>query len=141
MVEERMFRGYIEAAQKTLAENPGSIQALGLANEYFREALKLKPNDAEVARQSEMANKFLQAQRFFSQGSWGSVIENLEYVYIAEAGYAGGVARQALYEAYVARGNEEMAIGDFDTALSDFQRAAVLAEEDPPRCCACTRSS
>ena len=131
LVEERMFRGYIDAAQKALADNPGSIQALGLANDYFREALKLKPDDAEVAKQSELAVKFLEAQRFFSQGNWEGVINDLEYVYIAEAGYAGGVARQALYEAYVARGDEEMAIGDFDTALADFQRAAVLAEEDP----------
>jgi tetratricopeptide (TPR) repeat protein len=48
-----------------------------------------------------------------------------------DPGYAKGAARQTLYEAYVARGDSAMAIGDFDSALEDFQRAAVIANEDP----------
>ena len=131
MVEERMYLGYIEAAQAVLAENPNSLEALNQANSYFNEALKLRPNDAEIALQNDLALKFLQAQGYFKQGNYNGIIDSLEYVYSVDKGYAAGTARQTLYEAYVARADGLMAIGNFETALEDYQRAAVLAEEDP----------
>jgi tetratricopeptide (TPR) repeat protein len=131
LVEERLFYGYIDLAQKALAEEPDSLVALNLANEYFAEALKIRPNDPEVAAQGELAYKFVQALDYFTGENWGAAIDNLEYIYTQDTGYAGGTSRQALYEAHVARGDEEMAIGKFDDALTDFQRGAVLAQDDP----------
>ena len=40
-------------------------------------------------------------------------------------------ARQTLFEAYTARGKNGLASGDYLTALDDFQRAAVLAQDAP----------
>lgn len=131
MVEERLFLGYIQAAQAALAAEPDSLQALRLADQYFTEALKLRPNDAEIGLQRELAHRFIEAQEYFNQGNWTAVIDTLEFVYRQDKGYARGTARQSLYEAYVARGDGAMAIGDFDGALSDYRRAAVIAEEDP----------
>lgn len=130
-VEERLFRAYIDLAQKALAEEPDSLDALRLARGYFREALKIKPFDQEIALQGELANLFVDAQDYIRSENWGAAIDNLEKIYSQEQGYAGGTARQSLYEAYVARGDDELAIGDFDSALVDFQRAAVLANDDP----------
>ena len=130
-VEERLFYGYIDLAQKALVEQPDSLEALNLANRYFAEALKIRPNDPEVGRQAELAYKYVQALGSSGSSNWPAAIEDLEYIYSQDTGYAGGTARQALYEAHVSRGDEAMAIGDFDGALADFQRAAVLAQDDP----------
>jgi tetratricopeptide (TPR) repeat protein len=130
-VEERLFYGYIDLAQKTLVEQPDSLEALNQANQYFAEALKIRPNDPEVTRQAELAYKYVDALGYSATSNWPDAIEELEYIYSQDANYAGGTARQALYEAHVSRGDEELAIGDFDSALTDFQRAAVLAQDDP----------
>ena len=45
--------------------------------------------------------------------------------------YATGTALQTLYEAYVARGDNRMKNSEYEFALEDFQRAVILAEEDP----------
>jgi tetratricopeptide (TPR) repeat protein len=84
-----------------------------------------------VGKQAELAYKYVQALSSSSASNWASAIEDLEYIYSQDTGFAGGTARQALYEAHVSRGDEAMAIGDFSGALTDFQRAAVLAQDDP----------
>lgn len=131
LVEERLFYGYIDLAQRALAEEPDSLEALNLANQYFIEALKIRPDSPEVVEQGELATKYLQSLEYSEGENWGAAIDNLEYIYSKDPGYAAGTARQALYEAHVARGNEEQAIGKFEDALADFQRGAVLAQDDP----------
>jgi LysM repeat protein len=48
-----------------------------------------------------------------------------------QAGYANGTALQTLYDAYIARGSDYIASGEYALALEDFQRAAVLAQQLP----------
>ena len=131
MIEEKLFWSFVQAAQTAIAEEPNSLEALKLANRYFSEALSLRPNDPEITLQRELAHQFLGGMDDFVSSSNSSAIEKLEFVYSQDPGYINGTARQTLYEAYVARGDNAMAIGDFDTALDDFQRAAVIANEDP----------
>jgi tetratricopeptide (TPR) repeat protein len=129
LVEEKQFFSYLELAQQAVAEQPDSITALQVAENYLSKALILRPNDPEVADQRDLAREYLAAQAAFKQSEWDDVITNLEAVIAKDQGYAKGTAMQSLYEAYVARGDSLMAIGSFDQALADFQRAAVLAEE------------
>lgn len=131
MIEEKLFWSFVQAAQTAIAEQPNSLEALKLADKYFSEALALRPNDPEISLQRELAHQFLSGMDDFLGGANTSAIEKLEFVYSQDPGYINGTARQTLYEAYVARGDNAMAIGDFDTALEDFQRAAVIANEDP----------
>jgi tetratricopeptide (TPR) repeat protein len=131
MIEEKLFWSFVQAAQTAIAEEPNSLEALKVANRYFSEALALRPNDPEITLQRELAHQFLGGMDDFVSSSNSSAIEKLEFVYSQDPGYINGTARQTLYEAYVARGDNAMAIGDFDSALEDFQRAAVIANEDP----------
>ena len=131
MIEEKLFWSFVQAAQTAIAEEPNSLEALKVANRYFSEALSLRPNDPEITLQRELAHQFLGGMDDFVSSSNSSAIEKLEFVYSQDPGYINGTARQTLYEAYVARGDNAMAIGDFDSALEDFQRAAVIANEDP----------
>jgi len=131
MIEERLFRSYVFLAQSAIAEEPNPLEGLKIADKYFTEALRLKPNDPEITMQRELAHQFVLGQDNFLNSAYGDAIANMEFVLSQDAGYADGAARQTLYEAFVARGDSAMAIGDFDNALEDFQRAAVIANEDP----------
>ena len=131
MIEERLFRSYVFLAQSAIAEEPNPLEGLKIADKYFTEALRLKPNDPEITIQRELAHQFVLGQDNFLSSAYGDAIVNMEFVLSQDPGYANGAARQTLYEAFVARGDSAMAIGDFDSALEDFQRAAVIANEDP----------
>jgi len=131
MIEERLFRSYVFLAQSAIIEETNTLEALRIADKYFTEALRLKPNDPEVTIQRELAHQFVSGQDRFINGAFSDSIESMEFILSQDPGYANGAARQTLYEAHVARGDSAMAIGDFNSALEDFQRAAVVANEDP----------
>ena len=131
MIEERLFRSYVFLAQSAIVEETNTLEGLIIADKYFTEALRLKPNDPEVTIQRELAHQFVKGQDNFLNGAYSDSIESMEFILGQDPGFASGAARQTLYEAYVARGDSSMAIGSFESALEDFQRAAVIANEDP----------
>lgn len=131
MIEEKLYRSYVFLAQEAIVNEPNSLQALKTADKYFTEALRLKPNATEIAIQRELAHHFIAGQDHLARSAYSDAIESMEIVVTEDPGYANGTARQTLYESYVGRGDDSMAIGDFDSALEDFQRAAVIANDDP----------
>ena len=131
MIEEKLFRSYIFLANSAIAGEANALEGLKLADRYYTEALRLKPNDPEVILQRELAHKFVSGQDNLLKSAYGGAISDMEFILSQDPGYANGAARQTLYEAFVARGDSAAAIGDFDSALEDYQRAAVIANDDP----------
>lgn len=129
-IEDRLYKSYVHAAQSILIDQEDSLVALNTAEKYFRKALALRPQNPEIKSQRELARYYIDAQANFLAGQWTDVIAALEVVYAKDSTYASGVALQTLYEAYVARGDSQLAAGDYETALTDFQRAVILAEQD-----------
>ena len=129
LVEERLFTCYVNSARGALVGQSDSLEALRIAESYFRKALAIRPQDPDVKTERELAGLYLKAQDDFAAGQWSDVITALEIVYTQDRNYAQGTARQTLYEAYVARGDAGMAAGDYAPALSDYQRALTLAEQ------------
>ena len=130
-IEERLVASYLEQAQAVLSNQEDSLEALGMAEVYLREALNYRPADPGIASQLQLAQLFVGAQSDFNRALYDQVIIDLETVYANEPNYARGTARQTLYDAYIARGKAHLASGAYETALFDFQRAATLAEQEP----------
>ncbi|MGD9091311.1 MAG: LysM peptidoglycan-binding domain-containing protein [Anaerolineales bacterium] len=130
-VKDRLFNSYVVAAQETLSEQGDSLEALAAAEKNFNKALELYPGDPGVLELRELAHLYLEAIEDFRQGDWNEAIDSLEYIYSEDADYAMGTSRHTLYEAYIARGNSWMVTGEYETALLDYQRAAMIAEKDP----------
>ncbi len=128
-VIDRLTTSYVVAAQNALTEEANSLAALNTAEQFFGKALALKPNDPSISQQLQNAQLYVGAQDQFVKSNWDGVITNLERVFQLDPEYANGTARQTLYEAYIARGNESVAGGEYELALSDYERAAVLAEQ------------
>jgi tetratricopeptide (TPR) repeat protein len=131
LIEDKLFASYVNAAKSSLVDQADSLQALEIAEGYFRKALALRPQDPEVKSERELAYLYLKAQRDFNDGLWSEVISGLEIINAEEPDYALGTARQTLYEAYIARGDIWMGKGVYDEAMTDYQRASVLAKQDP----------
>jgi tetratricopeptide (TPR) repeat protein len=130
-IEDKLFSGYVNAAKASLVDQADSLQALEIAEKYFRKALALRPQDPDVKSERELAHLYLKAQNDFNQGLWGEVISGLEIINIERPDYALGTARQTLYEAYKSRGDVWMEKGDYELATEDYQRASLLASQDP----------
>ena len=92
-------------------------------------ALTVRPNDPDVLLQFQLAQAFILAVNDFDSSKWDSVIDQLEFVVGKQASYADGTALQTLYDAYIARGSDLIASGEYSLALEDFQRSAVLAQQ------------
>jgi tetratricopeptide (TPR) repeat protein len=131
VIEDSLIGEYVSKAQAALASSPDSIEAQQLAEQYLAMALAIRPNDPSVLLQFQLAQAYLQAVTDFAGSKWDSVIEQLEYIIGQQAGYANGTALQTLYDAYIGRGSDYIAAGEFTLALEDFQRSAVLAQQLP----------
>ncbi len=128
-IEDAIINDYFTQAQAVLASAPDSIDAQQSAEHLLSQALQVRPNDPSVLLQFQLAQTFIQAVSDFASSKWDSVINQLEYVVGLQAGYASGTALQTLYDAYIARGSEYIASGEYSLALDDFQRSAVLAQQ------------
>ena len=129
VIEDSMIGDYVSQAQAVLASDPDSMEAQQTAEQYLGMALSVRPNDPYVLIQFQLAQDFVQAVSDFASSKWEAVIEQLENVISQQAGYANGTALQTLYDAYIARGSDYIAAGEYSLALEDFQRSAVLAQQ------------
>ncbi|HSQ17055.1 MAG TPA: LysM peptidoglycan-binding domain-containing protein [Anaerolineales bacterium] len=129
-IEESLVAEYILAAQNALMENPDSLEALTIAENYFAMAMEIRPNDPNIQVQFQLSRIYLDAMDSYSFLDYSEVIDGLEYVVGLDENYANGTARQTLYEAYIGRGQAEMSVGNYAFAINDFQRAALLAQQD-----------
>ena len=131
VIEDSVIGEYVKQAQAVLASAPDSMEAQQAAEQYLSMALAVRPNDPNILTQFQLAQAYIQAVNYFSSSKWDAVIEQLEYVIGQQPGYANGTALQTLYDAYIARGSDNVAAGEYALALEDFQRSAVLAQQLP----------
>ena len=129
--KDSLAKTYVQAAQAAISEQADSLQKLQSAEDYFQKALALRPDDPQILLQRELAKRYLQAQTNFENEKYDEAIADLEFINTAEPDYALGTSRQTLFEAYMARGNASMAAGSYQSALDDFQKAAVLVADNP----------
>jgi tetratricopeptide (TPR) repeat protein len=127
--KERLFNSYLEKARATLEENEDSLEALSIANKYYDLALEIHPDDSDVKLERQMTAAYLRAQQNFVDGNYDAVIEDLDFVYENDTDYADGTSRQTLYDTYMKRGGRLIASGEYEAAISDFQRASEIADD------------
>jgi len=130
-VRARLVTRYLDEAEAAIVNQEDSEAALQVAQFYLGRARALEPNNAAIAQQSDFVNRYLQALNDFRSSLWDLVISNLEYIYSFDRDYANGTARQTLYDVYVIRGDNYLAPGDFELALSDYRRAVELGQDMP----------
>ncbi len=129
-VQTRLFESFVNAGRAVLVGREDSLGALEEAAIYLRKALALRPQDPEIKRERELAGLYISAQAAFAEGNWSDVIAALTRTVDVDPDYAQGTARQTLYDAYVARGELQMAVHAYEAALSDFEQAVALGRQE-----------
>jgi len=66
LIEERLFRSYMNAANQALSEDSDSLEGLGIAETYFRKALALRPQDPTILQEQETARQTFRDRLFGS---------------------------------------------------------------------------
>jgi len=127
----RLYTTYIEMAQQTLVGHTDSIEALKIADGYFKIAQSIHPDNVTIAQERMLVQAFLLAQNEFHIKNWEGVISNLKPIYEIEPDYAGGTARQTFYDAYILLGDYHMSSGKPQLALADYQNAVAIAKLRP----------
>jgi tetratricopeptide (TPR) repeat protein len=130
-VGNRLYAKYIEMAQQILVGHTDSIEALRIADGYFAIAQSIRPDNVTIAQERTMAQAFLVAQSEFYIKNWEGVISNLRPIYEIEPDYAGGTARQTLYDAFILLGDYHLRSGKPQLAMEDYQNAVAIAELRP----------
>lgn len=130
-VADRLYTKYMELAKEALAGQADSKEALNSANEYYSEALKIRPDNPVILREQTLAQTYLEAVNDVSNEYWSPAITKLMFIYEQDADYASGTAAQMLYDAYVARGDNFLFTGRAKSALDDYQEAVAIAEHNP----------
>jgi tetratricopeptide (TPR) repeat protein len=130
-VADRLYNQYIELAKEVIFGGDNSLEAFQKAEEYFAMAQAIRPDDPNVQVQRSMAAAFIQAQGDLANNKLDAAIDKLMFVYEQDMDYAGGAARQALYDAYIARGDRSILNGRLQSAQTDFQQAVTIAQLRP----------
>ena len=130
-VGDRLYNYFIQLVEKSLLGQADSLDVLQKVDEYLAAAQSLRPDDATLKAQREMARAFVLAQDDFIRGNLDAAIEKLSFVYNQDAGFANGTARQALYDSYILRGDVLLRAGKTQRALEDYQSAVTIAELTP----------
>jgi tetratricopeptide (TPR) repeat protein len=130
-VADRLYTKFLDLAKQTIFDSENTLEAFQKADEYFSQAQAIRPDDPNVQLQRAMAASFLQAQADLKNNKLDSAIDKLVFVYEQDMDYAGGAARQALYDAYIVRGDRSILSGRLQSALQDYQQAVTIAQLRP----------
>lgn len=124
---------YIFLARETLVDAPDSLKNISDARSYLSKALIINPNSASLHLEFTILDKYLRGVASFNSNLYDEAIISISYVYDADHGYANNTAGQILYESYIAKGKFWAAVGDYLSALENFQQAFVISNQYPEK--------
>ena len=130
-IRDQLVDNYILLAETELYESPNSIVAMAAAKQYLSTALVLNPHSPAIYLEFDLLSRYLNSLNSFDQNQWTDVIVDMRYIYEKDPGFANGAANQFLFEAYTSRGLFWITVGNFTSAVEDFQQAALLAQQYP----------
>jgi tetratricopeptide (TPR) repeat protein len=129
-VEALLVSSLVNLAEQMLSAAPDPAEVYSPVMELFDEAMQISPQDASVLTPRAVAEAYSQGFALFQAGDWEGAIEELQFAYEREAGYAGGQAVELLCEACMSCGDERAEAGDLWGALACYQTASELPVDD-----------
>jgi tetratricopeptide (TPR) repeat protein len=129
-VETLLASSLVNQAEQLLANAADPNTVHDQAIQLFDEAIEVSPSDESLANRKAVAEAYFQGFALYQEGNWQGAIEELQFVYEGDIGYAGGQAVALLYKAYLQRGDELRQAGDLQGALASYQTASELPVDD-----------
>jgi len=132
-----LYQAYVQLANPLL-DTRGDCDALAEAVNYMGLALEEKPGDQRLYNERQLAYRYVQGCLAAEGGDWPAAVEWWQRVYDDQRGYADGVLKSKLVEAYPlacemlvdgANGGLGSAIACLDAALEIIPGDEALEQE------------
>lgn len=121
---------FTQTAKSLLNERNQTVTSISKAVSYLSKAVNLDPKNTQLQLDLRNAELYQIAFQYYSNMNWGLVIEKLNQLLATDDNYANGNAKVLLYEAYYALGRQYYAVGVYEDARSNLEKAEILAYEN-----------
>ena len=110
-----------------MISDPNQTQAtVAQAVNYLSKASNLNPDNTDLRLKLDMMETYQVAFQDYIQMNWPDAIKNLGVIMESDEDYAGGLAKQLLYEAHMGQGNSYYSVGLYMDALKEYEAAEAL---------------
>ncbi|MBI3914620.1 MAG: carboxypeptidase regulatory-like domain-containing protein [Chloroflexi bacterium] len=120
-VSDLLYQAYVEGGKEAV----GLLQ-IELARERFDAALAINGKDAEIKRQRDLAQLYLEGQQY-AGSNWQIAATKFAALYAQDANYAD-VKKRAV-EAYLGYGDNAAKTGAWCLALREYEAAVAISNE------------
>ncbi|GEM_PF-3877096 len=129
-VEVLLVGSLVNLAKQILSEAPDAADVYNQTMELFDKAIKIHPQDESVLTERAVAEAYSQGLARFQEEDWEGAVEELQFAYEHDPGYAAGKVVELLYPASIHCGDVRAEAGDFQGALACYQAATELLVDD-----------
>ena len=127
-IQNRLFESHFNYAQELMATAHTDSDQVTAALEHFAEALTVRPFDEGALNERRLAESYASA---LNTDDHNQAIDLLQTIYAERPDYAGYNAAELLYTALLTRADAQLAAGEANIALDDYENAADLPVADP----------
>jgi tetratricopeptide (TPR) repeat protein len=127
LVSDLLLYKYRHYAEELINNQDVSENSVTIAIDYLNKALALAPDNHDIKTDLEDAQTYLSAIKKFNAKDWDSAITILESITYFNQGYANGMVKLLLFEAYSARANRFYNVGFYNEARRDYEAAEINA--------------
>lgn len=111
----------------TIITNPNQTQAsINQAVNFLKKATNLNPSNTVVKAELDKSQMYQVGFQNYIEMNWAAAIDNLTRLINLDEGYAGGLAKQLLFEAHAGRGNSYFSVGLYLDARKEYEAAEAL---------------
>lgn len=125
-----LHQAYLVLGKQMVELKPPAVDQLPVALDYFTKALAFQPKDADAQTEQQLASRYLAGQQALQASRLDDGITNLAAVVQLRPDYLSGLAAQALYDAYLKRGDQYRDAGDPSMAYRMYDLARQIPGVD-----------
>lgn len=117
---------YTQSAYSMINDPTQTLATVATAVNYLKKASNLDPNNSVLQSDLNKITLYQAGLQYYLEMNWPSAIDPLANLVSIDENYAGGLAKQLLYEAYVSRGLQYYRVGLYIDARTQFESAETL---------------
>lgn len=136
-IADRLAELHIRAARALVDSDPLPADAVQEAIDHYRQALALRPRNAEATAELRLALLFVEGRALYNEEQWVAAAALLGALYDERPDeHWAKLIINMLYEAYVRSGDGYREAGDSEMAFYTYQKACELPAADTELACA-----
>lgn len=117
---------YSQTADAIISDPNQTQASINQAVNFLKKATNLNPSNSLAKTELDKSQMYQVGFQNYIEMNWAAAIDNLTKLINLDEGYAGGLAKQLLYETHCGRGNSYYSVGLYLDARKEFEAAEAL---------------